>query len=67
MIRTRIVELSGFPAVAFRRKLRAGVVSLVVQPYDGGQPGLAALYVGGSVILSLAAIMAGLGVARALS
>lgn len=35
--------------------------------WERGQPGLAALYVGGSVILSLAAIMAGLGVARALS
>jgi len=41
MIRTRIVELSDFPAVAFRRKLKAGVVALIVQPYDGGQPGLA--------------------------
>lgn len=39
MIRTRIVELTGFPGIAFRRRLKGGQTALIVQPYDGGQPG----------------------------
>ena len=43
MIRTRIVELDSQQAVAFRRRLKGGHVAVVVQPYDGGQPGTAML------------------------
>jgi hypothetical protein len=43
MIRTRIVELSTLPAIAFRRRLSGGHTAVVVQPYDGGQPGSAML------------------------
>jgi hypothetical protein len=43
MIRTRIVELSTLPAIAFRRRLFGGHTAVVVQPYDGGQPGNALL------------------------
>jgi hypothetical protein len=41
MIRTRIVELSSLEGVAFRRKLKAGKTSVMILPYDGGQPGIA--------------------------
>jgi len=41
MIRTRIVELSNLQGVAFRRKLKGGKTSLMILPYDGGEPGIA--------------------------
>ena len=41
MIRTRIVELSSLEGVAFRRKLKGARTSLMILPYDGGQPGVA--------------------------
>lgn len=43
MIRTRIVELSAVDAIAYRRKLKGGQTSIMVLPYDGGQPGVAML------------------------
>jgi hypothetical protein len=41
MIRTRIVEMSGLEGVTFRRRLTGGHTALVIQTYDGGQPGTA--------------------------
>jgi hypothetical protein len=43
MIRTRIVELSTIEAVAFRRKVKGGHTAIVIQRFDGGQPGQALL------------------------
>jgi hypothetical protein len=39
MIRTPIVELSTLAAIAFRRKVRGGHTAIVIQRFDGGQPG----------------------------
>ncbi len=39
MIRTPIVELSTLEAIAFRRKVRGGHTAIVIQRFDGGQPG----------------------------
>lgn len=39
MIRTPIVELSTIEAIAFRRKVRGGHTAIVIQRFDGGQPG----------------------------
>ncbi|MFU8807381.1 MAG: hypothetical protein ACNA8W_26465 [Bradymonadaceae bacterium] len=43
MIRTRIVELDTLDAVAFRRKLKGARTAIIIQSYDGGQPGQALL------------------------
>jgi polyhydroxyalkanoate synthesis regulator phasin len=43
MIRTRLVELSTLDAIAFRRKVRGGHTAIIIQRYDGGQPGQALL------------------------
>ena len=68
--------LRGDPLPAWRLFLATGVLggfttfsafSLeAVQLWQRGQAGLAALYVGGSVLLSLAALCAGLALTRAL-
>lgn len=39
MIRTPIVELNTIEAVAFRRKVRGGHTAIIIQRFDGGQPG----------------------------
>jgi len=39
MIRTPIVELSTIEAIAFRRKVKGGHTAIVIQRFDGGQPG----------------------------
>ena len=43
VIRTRLVELSTVEAVAYRQKLRGGMVGVVILRQDSAQPGLALL------------------------